>query len=91
MSTDSDDFNEDELLQLALGAIAEECSYQNPSKPIVKLINAASKNPNARLNTAEDDDDSEVELFSISSGDEDSWKDPSYAAKGRTPAAARRG
>ncbi|RWR77685.1 exocyst complex component SEC5A [Cinnamomum micranthum f. kanehirae] len=91
MSTDSDDIDEDELLQLPLGAIAEECSYQSPSKPNVKLINAAFKNPSALRNTAENDDDSEVELFRISSGDEDSWKDPSYETKGRTPAAARRG
>lgn len=80
MSTDSDDINEGELLQLALAAIAE-----------VKLINTASKNLNAHRNTAKDDDDSEVVLFSISSGNEDSWKDPSYMAKERTPAAARRG
>lgn len=107
MSTDSDDIDEDELLQMALKEQSQRnVSYQRPSKgskPVVNLVrpppppqylnetNAASKKPNARRNTADDDDDSEVELLSISSGDEDSTKDPGYAAKGRTPAAVRRG
>lgn len=109
MSTDSDDVDEDELLQMALKEQSQRnVNYRSKaSKPVVNMVRpppppqflketgAASKNPssaaNARRGAAEEDDDSEVELLSISSGDEDSSKDPRYAAKGRPAAAARRG
>ncbi|KAL4182744.1 hypothetical protein AMTRI_Chr11g94660 [Amborella trichopoda] len=98
MSTDSDDIDEDELLQIALREQAQrELPYQRlssatsrPSRPVVNLIQPppppppphpsnkrGGANPKARdsknaRRAMEDDDDSEVELLSISSGDEDS-------------------
>ena len=70
-----------------------------PSKPVVSYVQAPStapkqRNPNpdqrpsaatqkGRRGGVEDDDDSEVEMLSISSGDEDSVKDQGVAGRSR--------
>ncbi|XP_068661590.1 exocyst complex component SEC5A-like [Aristolochia californica] len=107
MSSDSEDFDEDELLQMALKEQAQrDVNYKRPStssKPVVNLLQPppppssvkeqGRSNPNAKNRphsqknslprATDDDEDSEVELLSISSGDEDSSKDQSLAAKNR--------
>ncbi|KAG9444323.1 hypothetical protein H6P81_015663 [Aristolochia fimbriata] len=99
MSSDSEDLDEDELLQMALKEQSQrDVNYKRPSnssKPVVNLLqnpqgksNPTSKKPphgqtNSARRAAEDDEDSEVELLSISSGDEDSSKDHGPAAKNR--------
>ncbi|KAK9270929.1 hypothetical protein L1049_026516 [Liquidambar formosana] len=107
MSTDSDDIDEDELLQIALKEQAQrDLNYQKPpsrqSKPVANYIQPppqprsqrvpVQKTPNSsslnqmqkgRRGGVEEDDDSEVEMLSISSGDEDSSKDRGYGGKGR--------
>ncbi|CAA6663780.1 unnamed protein product [Spirodela intermedia] len=91
MSTDSDDLDEDELLQIALREQAErDLSYNKRSKggrPVVNLVQPPPK-ANSTSNSAvrkaqqkpqrgrtEADEDSEVELLSISSGDEDNTRE----------------
>ncbi|GAB2270641.1 Exocyst complex component S5A [Dionaea muscipula] len=120
MSSDSDDLDEDELLQIALKEQAErDLNYQKPqsrpSKPVANYVQPASQphqKPSVgqgRISTTQarvsakkdrnksidDDEDSEVELLSISSGDEDSSKVSSYGVKakgkgGRAGAASRK-
>ncbi|KAL6005511.1 hypothetical protein ACLOJK_006078 [Asimina triloba] len=83
----SGDIDEDELLQIALKEQAQrDVNYRRPSstpskpsKPVVNLVrppasiaNRNSKNPNPVPARPKVDEDSEVELLSISSGDEDS-------------------
>ncbi|XP_068658411.1 exocyst complex component SEC5A-like [Aristolochia californica] len=105
MSSDSEELDEDELLQMALKEQAQrDVNYKRPSKPVVNLLrpppppssvkeqgraNPNAKNPphsqkNPPRRGTEDDEDSDVELLSISSGDEDSSKDQSLAAKNRS-------
>ncbi|KAK4802791.1 hypothetical protein SAY86_000994 [Trapa natans] len=100
MSSDSEDLDEDELLQIALKEQANrDLSYQKPSatagrKPVANYVqqsqqksskkagsyssssNAANRSKAGNRNSivADDEDDSEVEMLSISSGDEDSSK-----------------
>lgn len=96
MSSDSEDFDEDELLQMALKEQAQRnVNYQKPtktsSKPVRNYVQPPSnrapvpvKNPSPvqqpkkgiahqqqKKGAVEEDDDSEVEMLSISSGDED--------------------
>lgn len=84
MSSDSEDLDEDELLQMALKEQSQrDLSYQKaPKKPVVNLVQRpqppASKNSvggkpskKSQQSRVDDDDDSEVELLSISSGDEE--------------------
>ncbi|KMT19525.1 hypothetical protein BVRB_1g011480 [Beta vulgaris subsp. vulgaris] len=105
MSSDSEDLDEDELLQMALKEQAQrDVNYQKPpsksSKPIANYVQppankapaSATKtsNPRQRNHTKsmDEDDDSEVEMLSISSGDEESSKASTYSgAKGRSRAA----
>ncbi|PIA41110.1 hypothetical protein AQUCO_02300128v1 [Aquilegia coerulea] len=120
MSSDSEDIDEDELLQIALKEQAQrDLNYQKPrsssssstsikkpSKPVVNLVRPPSSSsssstrkipnskppqiPKARQQSIDaDDDDSEVELLSISSGDEDSSKDRGFVAKNRSKSGAR--
>ena len=75
------DVDEDELLQMALQEqAARDLSHQRPAgannKPVVNLVRppAASSRgakAKARQPSRDDDEDSEVEMLSISSGDED--------------------
>lgn len=116
MSTDSDDLDEDELLQIALKEQEQrDLNYRKPSqqtqsrKPVVNYVQPpAARNSNLNPNMAgmqqknsgnrssghghqqrkvvEADDDSEVEMLSISSGDEDSsyYKDRAgFGGKGK--------
>ncbi|XP_010498566.1 PREDICTED: exocyst complex component SEC5B isoform X1 [Camelina sativa] len=93
MSSDSDDFDEDELLQMALKEQSQrDLTYQKPSsaasrKPVANLVQQPRKQktaaaPPPRKSTGgakpsmDEDDESEVELLSISSGDEDVGNDP---------------
>ncbi|CAA3012378.1 exocyst complex component SEC5A-like [Olea europaea subsp. europaea] len=83
MLSDSEDFDEDELLQMALKEQAQHnVNYQKPtktsSKPVRNYVqlpsNQASvlvENPISKKGAVEEDDDLEVEMLSISSGDED--------------------
>lgn len=105
MSSDSEDLDEDELLQMALKEQAQrDVNYQKPpsksSKPVANYVQppankapaSATKtsNPRQRNHTKsmDEDDDSEVEMLSISSGDEESSKASTYSgAKGRSRAA----
>lgn len=105
MSSDSEDLDEDELLQMALKEQAQrDVNYQKPpsksSKPVANYVQppankapaSATKtsNPRQRNHTKsmDEDDDSEVEMLSISSGDEESSKASTYGgAKGRSRAA----
>ncbi|XP_043720112.1 exocyst complex component SEC5A-like [Telopea speciosissima] len=116
MSSDGDDIDEDELLQIALQEqAARDTNYQKPqaskvSKPVVNLVQpvppphyakdqsrgAAPKNPSSNPGKAQKsrrgvdyDDDSEVEMLSISSGDEDYSKDRGSAAKSRAAGRGR--
>ncbi|KAF9601582.1 hypothetical protein IFM89_020498 [Coptis chinensis] len=78
MSSDSDDIDEDELLQIALKEQSQrDLNYHKPppssssssktkTKPLVQ-----PRKPSTKMQQI-DDDDSEVELLSISSGDDDS-------------------
>ncbi|GAU15950.1 hypothetical protein TSUD_41730 [Trifolium subterraneum] len=76
-------------------------SSGNPRKPVANYVQppssqpkrgappATGKNPQSKGRVADDDDDSEVEMLSISSGDEDNVKDQVTSSKnrgGRTPA-----
>ncbi|XP_038699428.1 exocyst complex component SEC5A-like isoform X2 [Tripterygium wilfordii] len=112
MSTDSDDLDEDELLQMALKEQSQrDVNYQRPPPPSAsgdpsKVVNFVQpsqqkarvppqkgagrgmmlqqeKHKNRR--PVEEDDDSEVEMLSISSGDEDIGEERGAvaAAKGR--------
>ncbi|KAI3993207.1 hypothetical protein MKX01_009950 [Papaver californicum] len=111
MSTDSEDLDEDELLQTALKEQSQrDTNYHKQSrnssssssskKPVVNLVQKPSsqirKNNNLNINSRMsnhhqsrqsidvDDGDSEVELLSISSGDEDNnSKDPGIVSKNR--------
>ncbi|KAK4801667.1 hypothetical protein SAY86_022154 [Trapa natans] len=97
MSSDGEDLDEDELLQIALKEQANrDLSYQKPSatagrKPVANYVQQPQKKPankgagysssssaanrgkagNRNSRVADDEDDSEVEMLSISSGDED--------------------
>ncbi|KAK6131022.1 hypothetical protein DH2020_035233 [Rehmannia glutinosa] len=96
MSSDGDDLDEDELLQIALKEQAQrDLNYHKPSqatsKPVRNYVqppsnrgpSASGRNLNAappqqqkginqqRKPSLDEDEDSEVELLSISSGDED--------------------
>ncbi|KHN00793.1 Exocyst complex component 2 [Glycine soja] len=96
MSSDSD---EDELLQMALKDQAQRDvnygkSSSNSRKPVANYVQQPKKPappPKQSLGkgrVAADDDDSEIEMLSISSGDEDNVQDP--VAASRTKALARR-
>ncbi|PNY03796.1 exocyst complex component 2-like protein [Trifolium pratense] len=76
-------------------------SSGNPRKPVANYVQppssqpkrgappATGKNPQSKGRVVDDDDDSEVEMLSISSGDEDNVKDQVTSSKnrgGRTPA-----
>ncbi|TKY51518.1 Exocyst complex component SEC5A [Spatholobus suberectus] len=98
MSSDSD---EDELLQMALKEQSQrDLNYGKPSsnsrKPVANYVQPPKKpapppkQSPAKGRVADDDDDSEVEMLSISSGDEDSAKDPVAATRNRGDAAAGR-
>ncbi|GMH01031.1 hypothetical protein Nepgr_002870 [Nepenthes gracilis] len=116
MSSDSDDLDEDELLQIALKEQAErDLNYKRPqnasrpSKPVANFVQPPppphqkpvhNKNPtNSRPpqkktanKSVDDNDDSEVELLSISSGDEDSSKSSTYdGGKDRSRGRGREG
>ncbi|XP_051149819.1 exocyst complex component SEC5A-like isoform X2 [Andrographis paniculata] len=94
MSSDGDDLDEDELLQMALKEQSQrDVNYQKPShgsaKPVRNYVQppanrgpAAAKSSNVmpqqqkgvskhRKPSMDEDDDSDVEMLSISSGDED--------------------
>lgn len=101
MASDSEDLDEDELLQMALKEQSErDLNYQKPpskaSKPVANYVQPPSqrpppsKNPNPRRNhtkSMDDDDDSDIEMLSISSGDEESSKASTYGGeKGRNRA-----
>ncbi|KAJ7969694.1 Exocyst complex component SEC5 [Quillaja saponaria] len=115
MSSDSDDFDEDELLQMALKEQAQrDLNYQRPSssskprKPVANYVqppsSQAKKNVTISNNKnvvqmqnkvgsgarrlVDDDDDSEVEMLSISSGDEDSTIDRPVGSRSRGNAAS---
>lgn len=103
MSSDSD---EDELLQMALKEQSQRDlnygkSSSNPRKPVANYVQPpssqpkrsappATAKPQTKGRVVDDDDDSEVEMLSISSGDEDNVKDQVTSSKnrgsGRTPA-----
>ncbi|KEH43566.1 putative cullin repeat-like-containing domain, exocyst complex component EXOC2/Sec5 [Medicago truncatula] len=103
MSSDSD---EDELLQMALKEQSQRDlnygkSSSNPRKPVANYVQPpssqpkrsappATAKPQSKGRVVDDDDDSEVEMLSISSGDEDNVKDQVTSSKnrgsGRTPA-----
>lgn len=101
MSSDSD---EDELLQMALKEQAQRDvnyggkSSSNSRKPVANYVQPLKKPappPKQSLGkgrVAADDDDSEIEMLSISSGDEDNVQYPVAASrnKGATAAAAGR-
>ncbi|RZB44428.1 Exocyst complex component SEC5A isoform J [Glycine soja] len=100
MSSDSD---EDELLQMALKDQAQRDvnygkSSSNSRKPVANYVQQPKKPappPKQSLGkgrVAADDDDSEIEMLSISSGDEDNVQYPVAASrnKGATAAAAGR-
>ncbi|CAO2834080.1 unnamed protein product [Amaranthus hypochondriacus] len=94
MSSDGDDLDEDELLQMALKEQAErDVNYRKPpsksSKPVANYVQppstkSSNKNPNpnprqrSHTKSMDEDDDSEVEMLSISSGDEESSKASTY-------------
>ncbi|XP_057423045.1 exocyst complex component SEC5A-like isoform X2 [Lotus japonicus] len=95
MSSDSD---EDELLQMALKEQAQRDlnygkSSSNSRKPVANYVQPPSSQPKRpapqaaksapKGRVADDDDDSEVELLSISSGDEDNARDPVAPSKSR--------
>ncbi|KAK4490194.1 hypothetical protein RD792_000851 [Penstemon davidsonii] len=89
MSSDSEDLDEDELLQMALKEQSQrDLNYQKPSQSTVKPVRnyvqppanrgakAVAQQPRKKGNqqrkvSLDEDEDSEVELLSISSGDED--------------------
>uniref|UniRef100_A0A1J3DA09 Exocyst complex component SEC5 n=1 Tax=Noccaea caerulescens TaxID=107243 RepID=A0A1J3DA09_NOCCA len=96
MSSDSDDLDEDELLQMALKEQSQrDLTYQKPPsansrKPVTSLVQQPrqQKKPAApppkksmggaaaaRKPSMDEDDESEIELLSISSGDEDEGND----------------
>jgi len=102
MSSDSD---EDELLQMALKEQSQRDlnygkSSSNPRKPVANYVQPpssqpkrsappATAKPQTKGRVVDDDDDSEVEMLSISSGDEDNVKDQVTSknrGSGRTPA-----
>ncbi|XP_048442489.1 exocyst complex component SEC5A isoform X2 [Pyrus x bretschneideri] len=122
MSSDGDDLDEDELLQMALKEQSQrDINYKKPtssnsrSAPVANYVQqphqhpprkpAASPAPNQatrasntgnRRRAVEEDDESDVDMLSISSGDEDSTaKDQQRArfrgGKAASAAAARRG
>ncbi|KAJ9557124.1 hypothetical protein OSB04_011738 [Centaurea solstitialis] len=80
-------------------------SQSRSSKPVVNFVQPpanhrpAAKNPNPmatakpqhRRNATEDDEDSEVEMLSISSGDEDSVSDRKVGSRNRAKGGAGRG
>ncbi|XP_023748778.1 exocyst complex component SEC5A isoform X2 [Lactuca sativa] len=79
-------------------------SQSRSSKPVVNFVQPPSnhrsaKNPNPvtttkpqhRRNATEDDDESEVEMLSISSGDEDSVTDQKVGSRNRAKGAGRGG
>ncbi|KAK9110485.1 hypothetical protein Sjap_018545 [Stephania japonica] len=83
MSSDSEDIDEDELLQIALKQQKQQQQQRTkPSKPVVNLVQMPKQQLQKQKPSldADDDDDSEVEMLSISSGDEDSSKDRSSSA-----------
>lgn len=112
MSSDSDDIDEDELLQIALKEQAQrDLNYRKSqpsrqSKPVANYLQppppppsqfAKDQRTSVRKTASstlplvhkksrralDEDDESEVELLSISSGDEDSSKDRSFSSKNR--------
>ncbi|KAK7279725.1 hypothetical protein RJT34_24782 [Clitoria ternatea] len=85
MSSDSD---EDELLQMALKEQSQRnLNYGKSRKPVANYVQAPKKpGPPSKPRPVDDDEDSEVEMLSISSGDEDPAKDPVAASKNRTAA-----
>ncbi|RXH93157.1 hypothetical protein DVH24_013733 [Malus domestica] len=122
MSSDGDDLDEDELLQMALKEQSQrDVNYKKPtssnsrSAPVANYVQqphqqpprkpAASPAPNHatrasntgnRRRAVEEDDESDVDMLSISSGDEDSTaKDQQRArfrgGKAASAAASRRG
>ncbi|KAK7270381.1 hypothetical protein RIF29_23471 [Crotalaria pallida] len=101
MSSDSD---EDELLQMALKEQSQrDVNYRKPSssanrKPVANYVQPPQpkrpaghppKQPPIKGRVVDDDDDSEVEMLSISSGDEDNVKDPVTTSKSRARSASR--
>ncbi|KAM7253170.1 hypothetical protein ACFE04_025788 [Oxalis oulophora] len=84
MSSNSEDFDEDELLQMALKEQSQrDLNYNKPSsnnkRPVANFVQPPKQPANqrppapakARQMSMDDDDDSEVEMLSISSGDEE--------------------
>lgn len=95
MSSDSD---EDELLQMALKEQSQrDLNYgkspNNSRKPVANYVQhpkkTAAPSKQAKTRVPDDDDDSEIEMLSISSGDEDNAKDPVAASKTRAAPAGR--
>ncbi|GLT62621.1 hypothetical protein SLA2020_352420 [Shorea laevis] len=103
MSSDSDDLDEDELLQMALKEQStRNVNYQKPQssgdrKPVANYVQpagqkakvtisqgAGGKKGMARKASLDDDEDSEVEMLSISSGDEDMGKHSKGGVGGRS-------
>ncbi|EYU36852.1 hypothetical protein ABFS82_14G306300 [Erythranthe guttata] len=111
MSSDGDDLDEDELLQMALKEQSQrDLNYHKPSqsgsKPVRNYVQppanrgpaASGRNPSAgqqqkkkavnqRKQSLDEDDDSEVEMLSISSGDEDDHR--GVAPRNRTAGSAK--
>ncbi|XAR62472.1 hypothetical protein NMG60_11017230 [Bertholletia excelsa] len=108
MSFDSDDLDEDELLQAALKEQAQPDSgdRKQPSKPAEgrsrksadqrarnsNLTSKAQHRPKAqRPQSMDDDEDSEVDMLSISSGDEEEPKDQGSLSGSRARSGGRAG
>ncbi|KAE9611395.1 hypothetical protein Lalb_Chr06g0162031 [Lupinus albus] len=94
MSSEGD---EDELLQMALKEQSQrDVNYTKSSSTTRKPVANYVKPPQIKRATAptkgrvvDDDDDSEVEMLSISSGDEDNVKDSVTTSKNRARSASR--
>lgn len=87
MSSDSD---EDELLQMALKEQAQrDLNYKNPGarKPVASYVqppkSSAVNSGRPQAKKYEEDEESEVEMLSISSGDEEVSTDRGVTAKNR--------
>ncbi|ESQ27435.1 hypothetical protein EUTSA_v10018046mg [Eutrema salsugineum] len=103
MSSDSNDLDEDELLQMALKEQAQrDLTYQKPPsasarKPVANFVQQPKKPAAAavRKPSMDEDDESEVELLSISSGDDDLERERDKGAvsagKGRASDVRERG
>lgn len=103
MSFDSEDLDEDELLQIALNEQANRKPNPKPNKPVRNYVQQPNQRPIKpttipmpkpaagsgahRRDVSElDDDESEVEMLSISSGDEDTSKEKAAAGGQRSRA-----